>query len=145
MAQSTTIQPDKLEKIVQKTAKNKLVHGVVLCVERGDAQWMGSAGELATDTPYFIASTTKLYMTAVILMLEEQGAIKLDDRIDQYLPDEVISGLHVLKGVDYSRQLTIRHLLAHTSGLPDYFEGKQGSNPSLLHCLKLLLKTLHFV
>lgn len=38
---------------------------------------------------------------------------------------ELIEGLHVFKGNDYSLELRIKHLLAYTSGLADYFEGNR--------------------
>ncbi len=35
-----------------------------------------------------------------------------------------MNGLHIYKGNEYSDEITIKHLLAHTSGLADYFQGK---------------------
>jgi len=40
--------------------------------------------------------------------------------------------LHIFKGVDYSNSLTVKNLLAHTSGLPDYFEDNSEERKSLL-------------
>lgn len=45
-------------------------------------------------------------------------------------------GLHVWRGADRSAELSIRQLLAHTSGLPDYFEGAGSRSGSLLGALK---------
>jgi CubicO group peptidase (beta-lactamase class C family) len=42
-----------------------------------------------------------------------------------------LQGLLVFKGVDYTDRITIKHLLAHTSGLPDYFQQKRGDGASL--------------
>jgi len=77
------------------------------------------------NSPYFIASTSKLYATAIIMQLRRDGLLKLDDPLSRFFNDEEIGGIHVLDGVDRSSDITIRQLLAHTSGLADYFEGKR--------------------
>jgi CubicO group peptidase (beta-lactamase class C family) len=46
----------------------------------------------------------------------------LDDPIARHLPMALIDGIHVYKGVDYTSQIEIQHLLSHTSGIPDYYE-----------------------
>ncbi len=84
-----------------------------------------SIGNLAEDRQFFIASTTKLYITAIMFQLAEQGRLGLDDLVSAHLPAEDIDGLHMFKGKAYADQLTLRQLLAHTSGLPDYFQQKQ--------------------
>ena len=43
----------------------------------------------------------------------------------------ILKDLHIYKGIDYSNQLTIKQLLAHTSGLPDYFQNKGKNGKSL--------------
>jgi D-alanyl-D-alanine carboxypeptidase len=108
--------------------KNRTVYGAILCVENGDGSvsWNGAAGDLDKEDRYFIASVTKLYITTVILQLRNQGNLKLEDKITEYFPDEYLDGLHVLKGVDYTGDITITHLLSNTSGIPDYFSDKQG-------------------
>jgi len=87
--------------------------------------WIG--GELGAEeratTPFFIASTTKLYTNAMIFQLCDQGRLGLDDRMVDVLPG--VTRLHRGRsGVDATAQITVRHLVAHTSGLPDYFQGK---------------------
>jgi D-alanyl-D-alanine carboxypeptidase len=109
--------------VAQQMLKNKSVFGAVLCVENGDSSisWAGGAGNMQAEDKYFIASVTKLYITAVMLMLRAEDKLAFADKIYQYFPDELIAGIHVLDGVDYSQEITIAHLLSNTSGLPDYF------------------------
>ncbi|WP_219825688.1 serine hydrolase domain-containing protein [Nonomuraea typhae] len=61
-----------------------------------------------------IGSNTKTWTATVVLQLVGEGKIKLDDTVDQYLP-----GLIRTEHYD-GRTITIRQLLQHTSGLPDY-------------------------
>ena len=74
---------------------------------------------LTIDSPFRIASTTKPMTAATILLLAEQGQIEIDAPIANYLDANLISRLHVLDGVSYGDQITVRHLLQHTSGLYD--------------------------
>jgi CubicO group peptidase (beta-lactamase class C family) len=124
----------KLQPILNKTVDNKTVFGVSFCIENGTRSlvFSGAAGNLQTESQYFIASTTKLYTSAIILNLASQKAFQLDDPVANYLDKWVMDGLLVIKGVDYSGQVTIRQLLAHTSGLPDYFQQKKANGKSLL-------------
>ena len=41
--------------------------------------------------------------------------------MSKYLPQELIQGIHVYHGKDYSREITIKHLLSHMSGIADYY------------------------
>lgn len=125
--------PRRLQSIVDKTLGKHGVEGISVCVERArdGLRWAGCAGELSVDTPIFIASVTKLYTTALILRCIEAGRLGFETPIIEALPDLDLSGLHRLKGVDYTPQITVRHLLAHTSGLPDYFQGKRRGLPTL--------------
>jgi D-alanyl-D-alanine carboxypeptidase len=109
--------------VVQKMLKNKSVFGAVLCVENNDSSisWVGGAGNINAEDRYFIASVTKLYVTAVMLMLRAENSLTFEDKIYKYFPEELISGIHVLDGIDYTREITIAHLLSNTSGIPDYF------------------------
>lgn len=61
------------------------------------------------NTTFFVASVTKQFTAASILLLNERGKLNLDDTIDRYIPF-------------YSQadKITIRHLLNMTSGIADY-------------------------
>lgn len=122
---------DALQRILDRSVDSKKVFGTSFAMKYGNAVWHGAAGNLADDRPYFVASTTKLFVTAVVLNLVSRGKLTLEDPINRYLEGRITNGLHVYKGTDYSDRLTIRHLLSHTSGLPDYFEDKNNAGESL--------------
>ncbi len=86
---------------------------------------------MSADDSFFIASTTKLFITATMLKLRERSYIQLTDPISRYLDSDLISGIHRFQGTDYSRDITIKQLMAHTSGLPDYFQQKKATGSSL--------------
>lgn len=116
-----------LNDILNKMVDKKRVFSAVLCIENGDRSiaWTGAAGDMQEDSRFFIASITKLCVTAVVMRLVEEKQIELDDKISQYIPADLCEGLHVLNGVDYSSEITVKHLISNTSGLPDYFFHKQ--------------------
>ena len=122
-----------LQQVLTNTIGNKRILGVSASVEKGDGSlaFIGSSGNLDKESQYFIASTTKLYISAITLRLREQGKLSLDDPISKYVNGQMLHELLVFQGVDYSSQITIRQLLAHTSGLPDYFQQKKKSGKSL--------------
>ena len=75
-----------------------------------------------------MASITKLCTTACVFMLMEQGQLSLKDPLSKYIQEDMLNKLHVFKGNDYSKHLTLNHLLSQTSGLRDALE--EGSNES---------------
>ncbi len=87
------------------------------------------------DQPYHFASIGKTITAVMITILYEKGLIDFEDNVYKFLDHSVLSGLHVLGGVDYSHELRIRHLLNHTSGLPDYYTDKNRTNVRLCDCM----------
>lgn len=73
------------------------------------------------NKPFHIASVGKTFTAVLIMKLQEEGKLSIDERLGKYLPPNVIEGLFTYKGIDYSKEVTIRQLLAHTSGIADYF------------------------
>lgn len=67
-----------------------------------------------TDTVYHWWSMTKIPTAIAIMQLREQGKLDLDDAVIEFLP-----WLEVTYPSDTSPAITVRHLLQHTSGLPD--------------------------
>lgn len=129
--QMTTEKEKSLQTVLDKTVDGKKVFGTSFAFKKDTLIWQGASGNLSIDQPYFIASTTKLFTTAIILKLRAEGKLSLEDKISNYIDKSILSGLHIYKGKDYSQELTIKHLLSHTSGLPDYFQGKGTSGKSL--------------
>jgi D-alanyl-D-alanine carboxypeptidase len=123
------LNQEKLAQLVQKMVDNKKIYSAVLRVENSDStfSWSGAAGQMQVDSRFFIASVTKLYITAIVLRLIEQNKLNLKDKIALYLPHSYCHKLHVLKGVDYSEDITVLHLISNTSGIPDYFFHKQAN------------------
>lgn len=68
------------------------------------------APALRKDALFLIASPTKPVTATAIMMLLERGRLDLDDRVADYVPAFAANG---------KRDVLIRHLLTHTSGLPD--------------------------
>ncbi|OZV13257.1 hypothetical protein CIW83_05120 [Tissierella sp. P1] len=127
-------QEDKLNRILENTVDNKSIFGISVNIESGDNDfsWINSVGNLGKNSQYAIASISKMYTTSTILKLASEGKLALQDKIAKYLPMDIISKLHVYKGIEYSNDITIEHLLSHTSGLPDYYEEKDENGESVV-------------
>lgn len=120
-----------LQKILDKAIDQKNIFGVTICIKLRDETWHGQSGDFQPSEPFFIASVTKLFITALILKLVDQDKINLKDKIGKYLQKEIIAGLHIYKGKEYSDQISVENLMAHTSGIPDYFQQKNVSGQIL--------------
>ena len=129
--QITTEKEKSFQTVLDKTVDGKKVFGTSFAFKKDTLIWQGASGNLSIEQSYFIASTTKLFTTAIILKLRAEGMLSLDDKIGNYVDKSILSGLHIYEGKDYSHELTIKHLLSHTSGLPDYFQGRGTSGKSL--------------
>ena len=118
-----TIKPSFVAELVSAAVLKKNIYGTVLCVENGDntLSFLYGAGNLHTNKKYFIASVTKLYVTAVVLKLRSINCLNLQSKISEYLSDEILHQLHQFKGIEYSKEISIKHLMSNTSGIPDYF------------------------
>ncbi len=78
---------------------------------------------LAPTSVFRIGSTSKQFTAAAMVLLQQDGALSLEDDIREYLPELPV----------YDRPVTIRHLLNHTSGVRDYLTlmtlaGKRGND-----------------
>lgn len=76
------------------------------------------------------ASVGKLMTATLAFQLVERGRLGLDDPIARLLPPEETRGLFVFGGDDRAGDVTLAHLLEHTSGAADYFEGRSTASVS---------------
>lgn len=118
---------EKLPGVLKRlTEKNHGYGGGVLRVSdsRG-LVWEGAAGLVAgpgsepmrPDTPFEIASITKMVTAATVLKLVEEEKLRLDSRVADLLPAGLAKGFE---------NITVEQLLTHTSGLPDYWDDRSG-------------------
>ncbi len=92
-------------------------NGAWLYAEHGEIASKGALGfrdpentlPITEDTIFQLASVTKQFTAAAVMLTVRQGLLSLDDEITKYFPEIPYPGV------------TIRHLLSHTSGIPDYF------------------------
>ena len=63
-----------------------------------------------TNTNFRLASVTKQFTAMAVMMLAERKKLSLDERLTDFFPEFPA----------YGNQITLRHLLTHTSGLIDY-------------------------
>ena len=85
--------------------------GQILCADSLGYQDGSKLHPATTSCTYNVASVSKIYCTTAVMQLVEQGKVDLDTPIVEYLPD--------FKMLDERyRQITLRHCLSHTSGLP---------------------------
>jgi CubicO group peptidase (beta-lactamase class C family) len=126
------LDADKLQQAhdaVQALIDRKEMAGAVLAVARrgkvavfealGESE-AGSGKAMKTDAIVRIYSMTKPITTVAAMMLVEDGKVGLDDPVSKYLPE--FKGLRVQSGdgdetVEAKREVTVRDLMRHTSGL----------------------------
>jgi D-alanyl-D-alanine carboxypeptidase len=93
--------------------------GVSVAIVWDDGRvWTGTSGSadvaagrsLTKDSGFALASISKTFTAAVVLQLVEEGRLKLDAPVAPLLP-----------AYRLNRRITVRMLLDHTSGLPDFF------------------------
>jgi len=123
----------------QRTQKDDKIHNACMLVH-SDRHGIhlklaeGTTGGVPAhpDQPYYIASVSKLFTAVLIGMLVEQGELSFDDPISMYVDQDLLRGLHIYKGKDYTDEIRIRHLLNHTSGLHDFMEDKPKQGKSMI-------------
>jgi D-alanyl-D-alanine carboxypeptidase len=135
---------------IMKRYTDKGIPGVAIAVwSEKDGWWAGAEGYSDVETKtamqncnlQYLQSVSKSYMAVAILQLHEQGKIDLDAPITKYLPSKYAAY------IKNSSSITVRMLLNHTSGIPEYSDDPTFVSYVVQHPLQqlstdLILKTI---
>jgi D-alanyl-D-alanine carboxypeptidase len=132
-----------LDEVVAETAADRVLPGVHRCLLRVETPhwpegWTRAAtthrddrGGLDPEVAFRIASVTKMMTATALLALADQGRCRLDDPTGRYLPSDLLDRFRDSQGRAYAAAITLRQLLDHTSGLPNFF-----SQPPILEAVQ---------
>jgi len=122
---STILQAQSMNQLIKKFNKSidslhqlHEFNGNILLVKNGVMLYEKSIGftdstsnqRLTLSSAFNLASISKTFTSSLILMYVQEGKLKIDDQVQQYLPE-----------FPY-KDITIRHLLNHTHGMIEYFD-----------------------
>lgn len=124
----------RIDNMITKAMDDNVIPGAVAIICRnGKIVYQKAFGQkdVASNTPFKtddifrIASQSKAITTTAAMMLWEQGKFKLDDPISKYIPEfknpTVLDRFYMadssFTGKPAGREITVRHLITHTSGL----------------------------
>jgi len=132
----------EIDQVIKTLYENGQFSGAVLVSVKGDIVYKNAVGYanlndsilITCDTKFRIASFTKPFTAMLILQLVEDGRIKLDGRLIDYIPEFTVKG---------GEKITVHQLLTHTAGItgewriPDLIdiEKKYYSREKLLECI----------
>lgn len=111
---------DQLDRLVSKYHDDGYYNGTILIADSTGVLLKKAYGmadfearePLDVTSTFYMASLSKQFTAMAIVLLKESGRLTFDDTLSTYFPDFP----------DWSGSVTIRHLLTHTSGIPDYYE-----------------------
>lgn len=112
-------QPELLDSLFTALYNKNSFNGNVLIADKGDVIFEKSYGladeeskqYLNPQTKFELASVSKQFTAMGIVLLEKMGKLKYDDNISKFIPE-----------LSFYKNITVRNLLIHTGGLPDYME-----------------------
>jgi CubicO group peptidase (beta-lactamase class C family) len=138
---STKNVSHKLDSLLNRINKRHDFHGAVLVAKNKKIVYQNQVGYadfrkktlINSESTFQLASVSKQFTAAAIMQLKEKNKLKLTDSVNAYFPD-----------FPY-KNITIRNLLNHTSGLPKYFwvaehewkENKPPTNKDLMEVLPI--------
>ena len=108
-----------MESLAREAHEKGGFNGAWLYAEHGEIVSKGAMGfrdpdntlPIQEDTIFQLASVSKQFTATAVMLLLREGLLCLEDKITKYFPE-----LTAYEGV------TVRHLLTHTGGVPDYFD-----------------------
>ncbi len=109
---------DMMQKLARELNEKDDFNGAWLYAEKGEIVSKGVLGfrdpedtlPITEESIFQLASVSKTFTSAAIMLLVRQGLLNPEDEITKFFPEIPYPGV------------TVRHLLTHTSGIPDYFD-----------------------
>lgn len=117
---SQAISPDSIDHLVERTLKTFDVPGIAVAIVKDDkivfekgygVRSLASGKKVDENTLFGIASNTKAFTTAAVGILVDEGKLKLDDKVTDYISEFKLFDPWV------TSEFTIRDMLTHRSGL----------------------------
>lgn len=132
---SLSFDKEKLDQIIQEEMKEMNIPGLAIAIvsgtdtiyQKGFGRANESGKKITDKTAFFIGSSSKSFTAMAIMQLAEEGLLDINEPAVNYLPD--------FKCVKNAGEITILHLLNHTSGFSTYegmklFDWKAGGSLS---------------
>ncbi len=114
-----TSKEEVIDSLLNQCLERGIFNGVALVADQGEIilhksygnSDISSVSQLELSDRFYISSLTKQFTSALIFLLQEDGLLSINDPISKHLPE--------FESAEY-KQITIHHLLTHTSGLDNY-------------------------
>lgn len=109
-----------IETLMKYSHENGFFSGSVLVVENGKVIYSNAFGlanegneqPLTTASQFYLASVSKQFTAMAIMIPKEQGKLSFQDKLSKFIPDFPA----------YADEITVEHLMTHTSGIADPFQ-----------------------
>jgi CubicO group peptidase (beta-lactamase class C family) len=109
----------KIDSLMSHSFENGLFNGTILISQNNEVTYRKSLGYANFDTKellkpessFYLASVSKQFTTMAVMILKERGKISYEDKLSSFFPDFP----------EYANEVTIRHMMTHTSGIPDHY------------------------
>jgi len=111
---------EQIQKLIESYQLQGTFNGSVLVAQKGEVIYSGGVGSANLEwkvkntsyTKFYLASITKTFTSVTVMKLIDQGKLSLDTKLS-----DVLNWYRL----DTGNKITIRHLLNHSSGIPNYF------------------------
>ena len=113
------IMPDSLQEYLDRRLEGTEFSGVVLMTQNGETlceaargiENSGTKEPITTDSLFCVGSVSKQFTAAAVLLLQQDGALSVDDPLSKYYPD-----------CEYANKLKLLHLLSMRSGIAEFYD-----------------------
>jgi CubicO group peptidase (beta-lactamase class C family) len=118
VASATGVSPDQIDALIRSLASDQSPGCAVMVIDHGRTVFkrgygladLGTGQKISSATNFRLASVTKQFTAAAIMLLARDGKLSYDDSLTKFFPEFPA----------YGQGITVRNLLNHTSGLEDY-------------------------